>query len=114
MAARSWCAWEQTLAAGGAVLVEDDAALLARARLEAHYFVNDGFLAESQLIAHAHRLRGIPGVVVQGADDCVTPPITSEDLCAAWPDASLRLVPGAGHGSTDPEVMGVLVDALDE
>jgi proline iminopeptidase len=60
-AARSWCAWEHTLATGDAIPLDDnDATLVARARLEAHYFVNDAFFTDGQLIANAQRLSGIP------------------------------------------------------
>ena len=88
--------------------------VLARARLQAHYFASDSFLSEGQLLLNADRLRGIPGVIIQGAEDHVTPPGAAADLCKAWPEASLRLIPGAGHRSTEPEIMRVLVDAFDD
>src|SRR5690606_31298551 len=43
----------------------DDASALAFARIENHYFINGGFLEEGQLLRDAHRLRNIPGVIVQ-------------------------------------------------
>jgi proline iminopeptidase len=113
-AARQWCEWEQTLATGGDVLSDDDMTVLARARLQAHYFVSDSFLLEDHLLLNADRLRGIPGVIIQGADDQVTPPGAAADLCLAWPEALLRLIPGAGHRSTEPEIMRSLVDAFDD
>ena len=113
-AARQWCEWEQMLATGGAVLSDDDMTVLARARLQTHYFVNDSFLLEDQLLLNADRLRGIRGVIIQGADDHVTPPRAAADLCRAWPEASLRLIPGAGHRSTEPDIMRSLVDAFDD
>jgi proline iminopeptidase len=115
MAARAWCAWEHALSSQNRVpLEDDDEMLLARARLEAHYFANGAFLAEGQLMANVDRLNGIAGVIVQGGDDYVTPPAIAQELCAAWPEASLRLIPGAGHRSTEPEIMRALVDAFDE
>jgi proline iminopeptidase len=114
-AARSWCAWEHSLASGDAIPLDDnDATLIARARLEAHYFANGAFFTDGQLLANAEQLRSIPGVVIQGEDDFVTPPRTAAALCATWPRASLRLVPGAGHQSTHPEIMRALVGACDE
>jgi proline iminopeptidase len=120
-AARAWCAWEDAIMtllpdrhpasevrqdAG-----EDDAALLALARLEAHYFVHGAFLDEGQLIADAHRMRHIPGVIVQGRYDAVTPPATAWDLCRAWPQAELQIVPDAGHASTEPGILRRLIAA---
>ena len=66
---------------------QDDMSLLALARIEAHYFVNDAFLEEGQLISNAHRMSHIPGVIVQGRYDAVTPPVTAFDLHRAWPRA---------------------------
>lgn len=112
-AARAWCAWEHTLATGHDTLSEDDRSLVARARIQTHYLANAGFLAEGQIIANADRLAGLPGIVVQGGDDVVTPPTTAEELCARWPGVVLRLIDGAGHESTDPETMRALLDTFD-
>jgi len=51
----------------------DDMSMLALARIETHYFVNGAFLEEGQLLANAHRMSRIPGVIVQGRYDAVTP-----------------------------------------
>lgn len=39
----------------------------------------------------------IPALVLVGADDVATPPIRSERLAAALPNARLHVIPGAGH-----------------
>ena len=65
-AARAWSAWEgKTLSllpdAERVRRFSEDAYALAFARIECHYFVNGGFFrSDDQLIANAHRLRGIP------------------------------------------------------
>jgi pimeloyl-ACP methyl ester carboxylesterase len=38
-----------------------------------------------------------PALVMVGADDVATPPIRSERLAAALPNARLHVIPGAGH-----------------
>jgi len=115
-AARAWCAWEETLSSltpdsGGAW--PDPAADLALARLETHYLRQGAFLQEGQLIANAHRLRGIPGVIVQGRHDSVTPAATAWELQRHWPEARLHMVAGAGHASSDPGMARLLVMATD-
>ena len=67
---------------------QDDFAL-AFARIENHYFVHDAFLEPGQLIRDAHRLRDIPGVIVQGRYDLATPMRSAWDLHRAWPEAEL-------------------------
>lgn len=109
-AARAWSVWE------GATLsllydsarvqkFSSDEYALAFARLECHYFINAGFFArDGQLLAEAGRLKAIPGVIVHGRYDVVTPIRTAFELRQAWPGAELRVVPDAGHAMTEPGV----------
>jgi proline iminopeptidase len=116
-AARAWCAWEAGLltlrprlrATGNATSAE-----MALARIEAHYFVNYSFLDEGQIIANAHKLAGIPGVIVQGRYDMVTPVRSAFELAQAWPGADLRIIPDAGHATSEPGILAALVAATNE
>ena len=85
----------------------------ALARIEAHYFVHRSFLQEGQLLANAHRLLAIPGVIVQGRYDVVTPPVTAWELHEAWPASQLEIVPDAGHATVEPGIQRALVQAMD-
>ncbi|MFT0850265.1 prolyl aminopeptidase [Achromobacter sp. F4_2707] len=91
----------------------DDAAALAFARIENHYFVNGGFLKEGQLLEEAHRLRGIPGVIVQGRYDACTPARTAWELHKAWPQAEFHLVDDGGHAFDEPGILAHLLAATD-
>jgi proline iminopeptidase len=117
-AARAWSVWEHNTitllhnpeyAAQGA---EDDYAL-AFARIENHYFVHEGFFEEGQLIRDAAKLRGVPGVIVQGRYDVCTPARTAWDLHRAWPEAEFHMVPDAGHAWSEPGIREKLLAALD-
>jgi proline iminopeptidase len=116
LAARAWCAWEETLSTllpdAGAVRI-DAAADLALARIETHYFRHGAFLEEGEIIANAHRLHGIPGVIVQGRHDTVTPATTAWELQRHWPEARLEMLAGAGHASGEAGVSSRLVMATD-
>ncbi len=90
----------------------DPAFALAFARIENHYFVNAGWLAEGQLIAEVDRIRDIPGVIVQGIYDLPCPQVTADDLHRAWPEADYRLVL-AGHSASEPAIVAELVAATD-
>ncbi len=117
-AARAWSLWEgQTL-----TLLPDeklkaehgrDDFALAFARIENHYFVNEGFFEEGQLIRDAPRLRDIPGVIVQGRYDMCTPARTAWDLHTAWPQARFVVVPDAGHAWSEPGILHELIAATD-
>lgn len=116
-AAEAWSVWEGTTLS----LIEDAARVrsfanpsyaLAFARIECHYFVNRGFFAsDGALLDQAHRLAGIPGVIVHGRYDVVTPVRNAWDLHKAWPAAELRIVPDAGHAMTEPGIVHELVRA---
>ena len=80
--------------------------------MEAHYFSNDCFMRPNQLLDEADRLKGIPGIIVQGRYDLLCPPATSHALAARWRDAELRLVPGAGHTLYDPGVRNAVMKAI--
>jgi proline iminopeptidase len=118
-AARAWSVWE----ASTSLLLPDDGFVdahrdahfaLSFARIESHYFVNGGFFeVEDQLLRDAHKLHGIPGVIVHGRYDVVCPLQNATDLQRAWPEAQLRISPGAGHSAFEPENLSALVEATD-
>jgi len=117
--ARAWSVWEgvtsNLLPSEAAVgRFQADGFALAMARIEAHYFVNGGFMdAPGQLLDNVDRVRGIPGVIVQGRYDVVCPAQTAWDLHQAWPEADFRLVPDAGHSAFEPGIVHELVAATD-
>ena len=78
--------------------------LPSTALMEAHYFRHDCWLEPGQLLRDAGRLKGIPGLIVQGRYDLLCPPATSFAFQAKWPDAEIRFVEMAGHALGDPKV----------
>ena len=116
-AARAWSAWEgRTLSLlpdyDRERLFSEDYYALAFARIECHYFVNRGFFnTDDQLLRDANRLKDIPGVIVHGRYDVVTPVKNAFDLAAAWPQADLHIVPDSGHAMTEPGIVHELIAA---
>jgi len=118
-AARAWSVWE---GATSSLLPNADRETafaapdfsLALARIEAHYFVNKGFFrSETQLLDDVDRIRGIPGVIVQGRYDVVCPAATAWELSRRWPEAALVVVADAGHSAYEPGITHELVAATD-
>jgi len=118
-AARAWSTWEgatlSLLADPGRVNdFAEEAFAVAFARIECHYFVNGGFFdSDDWIIANVDRIRHIPGVMVQGRYDVVTPMMTAWDLHKAWPEADFRVVPNAGHAGSETGIVDELVRATD-
>lgn len=82
-------------------------------RLEAHYMANGAFLSDDQLVRNIGRIKHLPAVIVQGRYDMICPPLSAHRLHAAWPGATLRMVPDAGHGALEPGIARALVGATD-
>ncbi|MGD0082450.1 MAG: prolyl aminopeptidase [Acidimicrobiales bacterium] len=100
-AAEDWCDWEDavvSLEEGWAPnrRYADPAFRMTFARLVTHYFHHQAWLADGQILRDAHRLAGIPGVLIHGRLDLGGPADTAWQLAQAWPDAELRFV-GTGH-----------------
>lgn len=114
-AARAWSVWEGTTSK-----LFTDPELVKRfsrgkfadafARIEAHYFVNRGWLErDDQLLRDVGRIRHIPAVIVQGRYDVVCPMRSAWDLHRAWPEAKLVVVPDAGHSMSEPGIRSALM-----
>ena len=115
--AAAWSRWE-----GGTLSLLPDPVRVAKfgdetyavafARIECHYFVNAGFFkSDDQLLREAGRLRSIPGVIVHGRYDVVTPVKNAFDLHRAWPKAQLKIVLDSGHATTEPGIVHELISA---
>lgn len=118
-AAKAWSIWEGTTSKlfVDPKLIErfgGDAFADAFARIEAHYFVNKGFLkSDDQLLKGAKKLRKIPAVIVQGRYDVVCPMRSAWDLHKAWPEAKFIVVNDAGHSMTEVGIRAALISETD-
>lgn len=87
-------------------------ALAAMVRICAHYFSHGAFLEEGELLREAHRLAGIPAVLIHGRLDLSSPLQVPWELAKAWPDASLVVIEDAGHTGSAAYERAIL-EALD-
>jgi proline iminopeptidase len=124
--AQAWLQWEQDLmdlelidplqelhAMALQLRVPTGVQALAAARIGVHFARHAFFLRESELLEHAGQMNDVPGIIVQGQRDCVTPIAAADALHRAWPGSQLVRVPGAGHASTHGEMARRLIEATD-
>lgn len=117
-AAKAWSKWEGEIVT---LLPSPDTiehftspeVAVAVARIENHYMANHGWFEEGQLLKGAERLKGIPGVIVQGRHDTCTPPVAAWQLKQAWPEVELNIIPDGGHLFSEPGVLDGLIRATD-
>lgn len=118
-AAKAWSKWEGdivTLLPSPETIEHftSPGVAVAVARIENHYMANHGWFEEGQLLKGAEKLRGIPGVIVQGRHDSCTPPIAAWKLKQAWPEVELNIIPDGGHLFSEPGNLDALVRATDK
>jgi proline iminopeptidase len=103
-AVADWCEWEDAVlglepAPPQRKVYQDrpERGRISLVRIASHYFAHGAWLEEGALLRNAHRLAGIPGVLVQGRHDLAGPPDTAWELARAWPGAELRIFDDSGH-----------------
>ena len=115
-AAKAWSLWEgrcATLRPCAKVMesFSDPHKAVSLSRIEAHYFVNGGFIEENQILQNADKLEGIPGIIVHGRYDMVCTMDNAQSLHRRWADSELHIVRDAGHSSSEPGIVDALIRA---
>ncbi|MBD2795091.1 prolyl aminopeptidase [Xenorhabdus sp. 18] len=118
-AARLWSLWEgetvTLLPSENSDSFSEENFALAFARIENHYFINNGFMDETQqLLNHIDVIRHIPAVIIHGRYDMACQVQNAWDLAKAWPEAELHIVEGAGHSFDEAGILHQLIKATDK
>jgi proline iminopeptidase len=117
--AKAWAQWEgSTLSLRGPSIkstkFEETSFLDAFARIECHYFKHKGFFeSDGWLLSQAKSFGDLPGYIVHGRYDVVTPLSSAWSLKKAWPAAHLKIITDAGHSSMEPGIVHELISATD-
>ena len=118
-AAKTWSKWEayaSTVHPSSRLVrhFSDGRRAYARCLISTYYFRNACFLDPNQLLENARVLSEIPGILVHGRFDCISPMDSSHELRRAWPNAQLYVVREAGHSATEPAMIDALIRATDD
>lgn len=118
-AAKAWSVWEGRCSTldPNHDLVEhftDPHVALAMARIEAHYFINQAFISQNQILEHCHKIKNIKTVIVHGRYDMVCPVQQAYELYQALPESELHIVRDAGHSAFEKGITDNLIRATDE
>jgi proline iminopeptidase len=86
---------------------------LSFSSLEAHYFLNNCFLQENQILKNMHKLANIPGIIIHGRYDMVCPVEQAYLLAKLWPNeqAELQIICPAGHSISEPLLANAVISA---
>ena len=115
-AAKAWSLWEArtaTLLPRASLLkhFNDPRNALSIARIETHYFMNNSFMEDDQLLNNLSRIQHIPGYIIHGRYDMICPIKQAFDLHKAWLKSELFIVQGAGHSASEAGVSAALIKA---
>ncbi|MCO7224695.1 prolyl aminopeptidase [Pleionea sp. CnH1-48] len=115
-AAKSWATWyaKSSLLHHSNVWIKrfhDPHVAMTTAKIQAHYFRQNCFLEDNRVIENAHKLSGIPGIIVHGRFDLLCPLDSAWLLQHHWPEAELHVIRDACHANLDPGITDALVRA---
>lgn len=117
-AAIDWATYESACAAlipNYQIITTDEQKLgaLAISKIEAHYFVNEDFTGDNDLLGKIDAFRHVPTQIIQGRYDIICPIKNAYELHQLWPEADYMVVPDGGHSAMDPAVRSALVEATE-
>ena len=118
-AAKAWSVWEGSTSSLRpsvqlANSMSSERFALAFARIECHYFINNGFFDnDNYLFENLYRIRHIPATIVQGRYDVVCPMETAYLLHKSWPESRLVIADISGHSAFEPQIQHHLLEATD-
>ncbi len=115
-AAKAWSRWEgdcSTLQPNQRLVkhLSDTHRALARCRIGVHYYRNACFLEPNQIIDNIASIRDVPGIIVHGRYDMISPIESAYALHGAWRSSQLFVVREAGHSATEPALIDALIRA---
>jgi proline iminopeptidase len=118
-AAKAWSIWEgrcSTLDPNPSLVDHfgDPHVALAMARIEAHYFANNSFMSDNQLLNNCDRIKQIPTWIVHGRYDVVCPIEQAYLLAKQLTQAHFDIVRDAGHSAFEPGITDRLIHATDQ
>ena len=91
-----------------------DECSVSLARIESHFFVNDCFIEENQIIKNIDKISHIPCTIVHGQYDVVCPIRQAYDLNQVYLKSRLIVAEDAGHSLLEPTISKEILSIFDE
>ena len=116
-ACKEWSLWEgrsSCLYPTHNVINAFDECSVSLARIESHFFVNDCFIEENQILKNINKILDIPCTIVHGQYDIVCPIRQAYDLNQVYPKSRLIIADDAGHSLLEPTISKEILSIFDE
>ncbi|MGX9340561.1 prolyl aminopeptidase [Mycoplasma sp. 4044] len=116
VAAKKWADWES-----GLVTLVPERRDIARVQdtinfslMETHYFANNCFIEENQILKNMHRIRLIPTTIVHGRYDVDCRLSGAYELAKQLKFVDLQIIEQAGHSSREKPIAKALLEIMDK
>jgi proline iminopeptidase len=116
-ACKKWSLWEgksSCLFPTENVINAFDECSVSLARIESHFFINNCFIEENQIIKNIDRILDIPCTIIHGQYDMVCPIRQAYDLNQVYPKSKLIIAKDAGHSLLEPAISKEILKIFDE
>lgn len=110
-ASKQWNNWLATLLGQTLSSEENNSTGLAQARIQAHYFTQQCFLRDQQILQNINRLEELPGIILHGRFNVPTPVYNAWKLKRQWADCVIKILPSDRHNLQTPEYLDAVINA---
>ena len=114
---KQWSIWEgncSSLRPNSKVVEQFDKCAISLAKIETHFFKNNCFIKENQIIENINKIRHIRCLIVHGRYDIVCPINQAVDLHNNYDNSELNIIDDAGHSLLEPGITKKILEIFEE
>lgn len=117
-ASKAWYLWELRLSTIehhhiGMAQIDDSHQALCMAQISNHYFNQNSFLSDDYIFDNLEKIANIPTILIHGRYDMVCQLAVADTLVRSWHNATLQILPQAGHSGFESQTIDAFCKATD-
>ena len=114
---KQWSIWEgncSSLRPNKKVVELFDKCAISLAKIETHFFKNNCFIEENQILKNIEKIKNIKCFIVHGRYDIVCPFNQAFDLHNHYDNSELNIIDDAGHSLLEPGITKKILQIFEE